>query len=293
MLLLLCFILPSLCFAEPVENKEKEEKTKKKPPKIGNFTLPSPQRPGPFLSFGERNLNENQAQLELFTDYFSGDSRHLTEFIPGYLYGITDDIVVSVALPITPSNKAFGYTSSGLEDGDLQLEYAYYTHATTRYEESATVVGNVTFPSGSAHKNPRNGVGSASFFLGGTYSLMYPDWFGFLSDGVLMTTRNHQTKVGNTFFYQAGFGRNIFSIPSELTLAWLAEFNGLYVQKTKINDKKNPDTGSNTLYLTPSLQLCTPDIILILGIGFPIFQHVNGNQTKINYLLASDLIWTF
>lgn len=294
-ILLFCFIfLQSICYADiNCEEEKKKDKTKPEPPSIGNFALPSPQRPGGLLSFGQRLPNENQTQVGVYFDYFSGKNKHLTELMPVFVYGITDNLSTSLTVPLTPSNRADGHTSLGLEDAFFQLEYGFYHDLTTECDESATIVTGVTSPSGSTRKNPPTGLGSPSLFLGATYSRMYTDWFGFLSDGILVPTQYEGTKVGNTFFYQGGLGRNIFSIKSELTLAWLAEVNGLYIQKTKINSKTDHNSGGNTVYLTPSLQVCLETLVLQVGVGFPIIQHLFGHQNKNNYLIASNLVWTF
>lgn len=289
-LFFLWYFLSSLSYADSVVD---EEKNKPKPSPIGNFALPSPQRPGGLLSFGQRILNEDQTLLNLYVDYFSGVRKHLTELLPSLTYGITDDLSLNVTVPLTPSNRVHGHTSSGIEDAFIQAEYGFYSDTTSSYEEGATLVASLTFPSGSTKKNPPTGLGSTSPFFGFTYSRMYSDWFAFISDGVLFPTPHHGTKAGNTILYQAGLGRNIFSIKSELTLAWLAELNGFYLRKSKIKFHTDPNSGSNTLYFTPSLQLCTQKLTLQLGFGFPLLQHVNGNQTKNKYLVSSNFIWTF
>lgn len=293
-ILLFFFIfLQSICYADINCEEEKKDTTKPEPPSVGNFALPSPQRPGGLLSFGQRLPNENQTQVGVYFDYFSGKNKHLAELMPAFVYGITDNLSTSLTVPLTPSNRADGQTSSGLEDAFFQWEYGFYHDFTTEFDESSTIVTGVTIPSGSTKKNPSTGLGSPSLFLGATYSRMYTDWFGFLSDGILFPTRYEGIKAGNTISYQAGLGRNIFSIKSELTIAWLAEVNGLYIQKTKINSKTDHNSGGNTVYLTPSLQICLETFVLQAGVGFPIIQHLFGHQNKNSYLIASNLVWTF
>lgn len=294
LLLLFPFFLQSVCYANTSCEKEtKQAVAEPAPPSIGNFALPSPQRPGGVLSFGQHILDKGQTQFQLFFDYFSGKNRHLTEVIPTLVHGITDDFSIDLTVPFTPSNRAGGHTSSGIEDAYIQFEYSVYHNPTNSYDEGATVVANINFPTGSPQQNPSTGLGSSSFFLGVTYNRMYTDWFGFLSDGILFPTSHHGEKAGNTFFYQAGLGRNILSIQSELTLAWLAEVNGLYVQKNKIKSRTDPNSGGNTVYMTPSLQICTQNLLLQLGFGFPMIQHLFGHQNKNNYLITSNFMWTF
>jgi hypothetical protein len=269
------------------------EDKKEEPPKVGNFALPTSQQPGPLLSFGEKMLDENQAQLFLFADNFSGVRSHAVDIIPSILYGIQDNLSVFFNVPIAASFKSDQNRSSGLEDTFLQLEYAFYTKKTFEDVDQATLVANVTFPTGSTKKQPPTGFGSSSFFLGTTFNRMYTDWFMFTSPGVVLTTSHNSTKFGNEFLYQAGFGRNILSIDSEWIFAWMIEADGQYTEKDKIKGITDPNSGGNVVYVTPSLWISSKKIIAQLGFGLPATQHLFGNQKKNNYLLVANLGWTF
>jgi hypothetical protein len=275
-----------------VKQKKREDK-KEEPPKIGNFVLPTSQQPGPLVSFGERIVDKNQTHLILFADDFRGHKKHAVDIIPSLLYGITDDTSVFFNVPIAASYKDNKNHSSGLEDIFMQLEYAFYGNKTSQYVDQATVVGNVTFPSGSPKKQPLTGFGSSSFFLGATFNRTYTDWFMFTSPGILLTSSHDRTKFGNEFLYQAGFGRNIFNIDSEWIFAWMIEGDGLYIEKDKIRGITDPNSGGNVLYVTPSLFISSKKIIAQLGFGLPATQHLFGNQNKNHYLLVANFEWTF
>ncbi len=76
----LFFSLPVYCTDEP-SHTEKEPK-KASPLNIGNFALPTPQQPGPLISFGQHVINKDQAQLFLFADDFKGKRKHKIDLIP-------------------------------------------------------------------------------------------------------------------------------------------------------------------------------------------------------------------
>lgn len=288
------FFFASICNASASHDPEKRKEIKKEePPPIGNFALPTSQQPGPLLSFGEKMLDENQAQLFLFADNFSGVRSHTVDIIPSILYGIQDNLSVFFNVPIAASFKSDKNRSSGLEDTFLQLEYAFYTKKTFEHVDQATLVANVTFPTGSTKKQPPTGFGSSSFFLGTTFNRMYTDWFMFTSPGVVLTTSHDSTKFGNEFLYQAGFGRNILSIDSEWIFAWMIEADGQYTEKDKIKGITDPNSGGNIVYVTPSLWISSKKIVAQLGFGLPATQHLFGNQKRNNYLLVANLGWTF
>lgn len=262
------------------------------PPKIGNFALPDSQQPGPFIGFGQNIIDKGQTQLFLFADAYQGPQRRTDDVIPSVLYAITDDFSVFFNVPFATSYKANATKSSGIEDIFLQLEYAYYNKKTATYTDQFTLVANMTFPTGSGSKVPPTGVGSTSYFLGATFGRIYVDWFAFTSYGAIVTTARDQVKFGNQALYEVGIGRNIFSVPSKWIVAWMLEGNGLYSEKNKFNSVKDPNSGGNLFFMTPSLWVSSPHLILQLGVGFPVIQDLFGTQPKYRYLLAANIGWT-
>ncbi|HSW71656.1 MAG TPA: hypothetical protein VLH77_06765, partial [Gammaproteobacteria bacterium] len=96
------------------------------------------------------------------------------------------------------------------------------------------------------------------------------------------------TKFGNTYLYQAGFGRNIKSTHQWL-FAWMLEGDGSYTQKNRISGVIDPNSGGNVIYLTPSIFVSNNGFIFQLGAGWPLTQHLNGVQGRDSYLLAASL----
>ncbi|MCW8399409.1 hypothetical protein OQJ26_11465 [Legionella sp. PATHC038] len=261
------------------------------PPKIGNFALPLSQQPGPLVSFGENIIAKNETQFFLFADDFAGVDKHFVDVMPGILYGITDDLSIFINAPMAAGYVQNGKKSSGFEDAFLQLEDAFYTKKTSSFVEQATLVMNITLPTGSAQKQPPTGFGSPSFFIGSTLSRMYVDWFAFTSPGVVLTTRRNDTKFGNQFLYQAGFGRNIINIKKWM-FAWMVEGDGQYAQRNRINGVIDFNSGGNVVYVTPSLWASSKKVIAQFGVGLPVTQNLYGNQTRNSYVLVANVGWT-
>lgn len=274
-------------------NCPSKEVKSESPPKIGNYVLPASQQPGPLLSFGQNILKEGQTKIFLFSDAFFGSRSHSIDAIPYGLYGITDNFSALLAAPLAVSYKQNKNHSSGFSDMFLQLEYAFYNGNTSQYGEQATLVANVSFPTGSATKKPPTGFGSSSVFLGSTFNRTYVNWFFFTSPGVTLTTSHNGRRVGNEYLYQLGIGRNFYTIDSEWIFAWLVETNGLYLEKTRFNGRSNPNSGGNLVVITPSLWISSKQVTLQFGVGLPVAQHLFGNQTKNKYLLASNVSWLF
>lgn len=265
---------------------------KVEPPPLGNLSLPPSQQPGALFSFGGNIIDKGEVQLFLFTDEFVGTHRLLFEGFPGAIYGITDDLSLLLTVPFAPTIREKHHKSRGLLDCAAQLEYAFYNHSTIHYVDQATVVANVTCPTGSWKKVPPTGFGAPSFFLGGTFYRYYIDWFMFTSNGVILPTAHQKTHFGNQFLYQCGIGRTLPSPPGWLC-AWSVEFDGQYSRKNRIRGSMDSNSGGNAIFITPSLFAATRDVLIQFGISVPVNQNYFGKQYKFDYALNFTFAWSF
>ena len=76
----------------------------------------------------------------------------MSDLIPGLLFGINDTWSIFFNTPVTPLMKDGCHQSRGLEDFFIQLEYAFYNKSTRCYVDQATILTNITFPTGSVRK---------------------------------------------------------------------------------------------------------------------------------------------
>jgi hypothetical protein len=264
-------LLPSLLIAEEDPIKE------------GNFSLPTSQEPGPLVSFGENIVDKGDVQLFLFADAIIAKHGYTTEVIPSLLWGIRDNLSLFLNFPFSPGNKEFENRSSGLEDFSVQVEWAYYNKSTKRSFTQATLVANISFPTGSATKIPNTGFGSIGFFIGATLNYTAINWMVFTSYGATLTTTRHKTKFGDMLFYELGIERYLPS-PCGWIFAVMFEIDGVYAWKDRIKGKTDPDSGGNIVFFTPSIWISSKKIIFQLGAG-PVVQHLFGHQPK-RYLSA-------
>jgi len=285
--LFFCFI--SLSLAENTHNNPSKIVD---PFKTGNFILPASQQPGALIGFGQNVIDKNELQLFLMADDFLGIQKHAIDVIPGILYGITDNFSVFFNLPYAANYQEGRKHSAGLEDAFVQLEYAFYNKQGKNFSDQATIVTGLTFPTGAALKDPSTGVGSPSVFLGGTFNRTYPDWFAYTSHGVTLMTTHNNTRYGDIFLYQFGFGRNLFDIGTRWIFAWQAELDGQYAKRNRISGVTDPNSGGNVVYFTPSLMAASNKLIFQFGVGRAISQNLYGNQTKNTYLVATNIGWT-
>lgn len=271
---------------------EEAKNNEVKPPKIGNFALPSSQQPSGLFGFGANIIDKSEVQVYFFADDFAGRRKTTIDLIPSILFGITDDWSIFFNFPFTPLLSDGEHKSCGLEDFFIQFEYAFYNKSTDTYIDQATVVTNITVPTGSSKKNPNTGFGSPSLFLGATYYHMMVDWFAFTAPGCVLTGSEHGTKFGDQFLYQFGLGRNIASPPGRI-YAWMVEVDGQYSKKNRIDGIIDSNTGGNVVYITPSLWVSSKYFLFQFGVSLPIHRNFFGVQNKFDYALNLNCAWSF
>ncbi len=264
-----------LLFCLKIECKEGDQP----PCNKGNFSLPSSQQPGPLISFGDNIIERNIVQLYVFGDCLNKRNSNYIDLIPSILYGITDEFSVFFNVPIAASYKEEKHHSSGFEDLFLQFEYAIFTKTTNCTSDQITVVANASFPTGSLHKNPPTGLGSMAYFAGTTYNHISSKWLYFTSYGITIPMPHRETNLANEYLYQFGLGRNSNLVKGWL-FAWLVEIDGVFSPSNTIHGNTDSNSGGNSIYCTPSFWASSNNWILQIGAGYPIQQHLFGNQKK-------------
>ncbi len=260
--------------------------------KIGNFLLPTSQMPGPLFGFGQNVVDKHDFQVYFNVLQSAGKHVNYTDLIPGFLYGIRNDLSLFVGIPATPSYKNNDCRSKGMEDIFTQLEYVYLTSQTETAATQATILGNITIPTGSSKKNPPTGYGSPSFFLGTTLSHTAQFWMAWIQAGTTLTLKHHNYKHGNLFYYQSGL-EAVITTTKKWIIAGIVEFFGVYEQRTKICNRIDCDTGGHTFYIGPSFWASSPKWIFQIGIAGAPAQHLFGNQNKIQYFFETYINYKF
>lgn len=277
----------------PLVGKEVDEKDKVKQVKIGNFSLPVSQQPGPLIGFGQNILDKGDLVSFLYLDQLGGVNKSFTQVAPSILYAIRDNFSIFIELPIAAKFKLNNNVTRSLEDLIVQLEYAPYNKDTTTTGDMISLVVNMGFPTGLALKEPPTGFGAPSFFMGFTATHVETDWYYFTSFGSTVTTSHKNTKFGNQFLYQFGLSKNIRYAPDAYIFNWMIELDGTYKQRNKIRGFIDQNSGGNEVLLGPSLWFSTEHFIAQGGISFFISQHSFGIQEKDRYRAAFNFAWKF
>jgi hypothetical protein len=272
------------------------------PSALGNFA--NRRKPLCNFSFGQNVIAKDTKIVYAQFSQENGPDTNVMSLAPLVLYGVTDYFSLFATIPffvqIQPSDMTTPVRTHGVGDIVLQGEYAYYRQITPEHADEATIVANMTLPTGfvsvvdSQIRRPSTGFGAPSFFLGGTLSRLTKRWYYFLSDGGIITTtpKKGTPKSGNTFFYQGGFGANLGN-PGGSTLAIMLELNGILTTPDRINGKNDPNTGGNTIYLGPSFYATKGSWVIFAGIQSPVLQSLNGSQDPQSYRILASISVAF
>jgi hypothetical protein len=296
---IILFIVISIVPCDIISKNEDEDLSEQI--KIGNFALPTAQQVGPLFSIGQNILETNNLQLYGYFNHQRGEHTLLSQATPNVLYGLSDACSLFIGVPVTIKFKDCDIKTSGAQDFFVQTEYAFFDKTMHDASMQATALAAIIFPSGSGvnikfpsvdERETSIRSNALSFLLGGTASYIGVRWYFFVSTGGLIVASRSRTKQGNQFLYQAGIGRNIGN-PFGSIFNWMIEFNGTYSWRDKANDMLAKNSGGNTLYISPSLWFSTDRLIIQLGIGIPVVQHLFGNQNKNHFTLACNIGWRF
>lgn len=272
------------------------------PAPIGNFALPMSQQPSPLFSFGQNIIDRHDALGYINPIYFRGKNKKFFFNELYGLYGITDELSIFIQLPAPVISRDNNLFSSGFGDILIQGEYAYFDRRSDTAISQATVVASIFLPTGifeASKENPNTsphipftGFGTTAFFLGGTAQHTTQSWYTFTSVGGVITTKNKNSRLGNSVLYQAGIGRNITPLDNKILMV-LLELDGIATTKDKLEGFTDLSSGGNVIYFGPCLFYSTKRLIFQAGFQIPVYQKLNGFQSKISYQLSFSVAWLF
>lgn len=258
----------------------------------GNLALPSSQQPGPLFSFGQNILDKSDlitAQTLIATQ---GKNQSYTAFTSDLFYGISDSTSVFFRVPVALNFKQNHNQSSGIQDILVQLEHAYY-----QYEDkekncafTATIVGDITFPTGSPTRQPTLTNKTVSFFLGATASYVDTYWYTFASQGVVLIPPHNKTKMGSQFLYEFGLGHNLGNNDNLIILA-LLELNGIYSNTDEHLGRTHFSSKGNIIFFGPVLSVTSEHCYIQAGFQPVVYQKQENRRDNLSYRGGLYIAW--
>jgi hypothetical protein len=261
---------------------------------IGNFALPSSQQPSTLYGFGQYIVDKGDLLVGMAPSILVGRrNSNLSTFTPYLIYGIRDDLVILASLPVAMRWTTECFATTGLTDALLECEYLLYSYKTEADAWEVSIEGSLFLPFGSDTTIPVTGFGSPSFFAGVITRYISTEWYWYISAGGIFPTKHKQTRFGDTFLYQTGFGKNVGYEPDVWLCMVMLEMNGIYTQKNKICGEIDPNSGGNIIALGPTVWFSTQKFIFQAGILPVVYQHWHGNQPNLTMFIDLNFEWKF
>jgi hypothetical protein len=277
--------------------------------------------PGRF----ELSLREDYAQFEHFSksaaenraraggDFDALDRGFITS--ADLAYGVSEDLQIGASIGYFIGHDFRGAdleedgsveTSTTNPDGftDLALT-AKYCLLRGRPGNLALIMG-VVIPTGRASVGLRNGEQLSPTDQPSTGRWGLPIGFGYsrfltphltIDASVLYTFRfeKDEFKVGDRLDTGVALAYRLTeSVQSFPQYSVFAELNDVYLFNDRAAGENDPNSGSNTLYITPGLRVrFNPGASLTVAPSFPVIEDLNGDQGKVDFKLAITLSLAF
>ncbi len=258
----------------------------------GNFS--NSRTPGSYFCFGQWIQDEGTTSYYLFLDQSKGKNQSEICLSPLVVYGIADYLSVFITLPITLSSYEKPDKYRGIGDLTAQFEYVLFSKSDKKRDMYGSLIANIGLPTASRSNGEVLGYGVPSFFLGADYYMLSHRWYAYCAAGAtLASTPFECVKSGHEILYEWGFGINLAGWKDNV-LTLIFDFNGIYTQKdTNLKGEPDKDTGSNIMYVGPTLFYSHKKFLFAFGIQGPVYEQLNGDQDKQHFRTLTTLSYNF
>ena len=218
---------------------------------------------------------------------------------------VTPNLVVTGIFPIltiederTLSGQRVENSSSGIGDLQLLVKHAFYRKDALKRTTRLAWIAGIKLPTGDETKSPSLGSGSVDFIIGGILTHIV-DRIAIHADlKYKVNTEANSVRAGNSLKHDLALEYRVipkrFQSISDKTLNLLLEFNGQYVERSKTSGSTGTNTGGETLFVSPGLQLvATPRLIIETLFQYPIVQELHGTQLGIDYTASLGFRYSF
>lgn len=263
-------------------------------PPVGNFALPVSQQPYLFYSFGSNLIDKGQLLITENPDVFKATGERYLETSTSFLYGINENNSLLMTVPSTFEYKAGEKHYRGFGDLSFQQEHALYTHNTKSQQFQVASILGFSVPSGSKNLTYE----TPSFFFAGSVNELTESWAYFFAPGVLVFEGPRAIRLGNIYYYELGFGKNLKSETGKYIFDIFFEINGQFNEKNPggfVGPKSTNGTVLSDGYLhfiTSALWFSTKHWAYQFGISYPYSQNWNDGTGKVNYYVSGAVTYT-
>lgn len=222
-----------------------------------------------------------------------------------FVYGITEKLAFSLTAPYidkkqksTNAGVRSTISDSGIGDIMIMSKYRIWSKDLPGEARRISLIGGLELPTGDDKAELKLGSGSVDPITGILFTKQSLSQEFDVDLTYQSNTQASNYEFGDVLKYNLAYQQRIWplSLPekglySQLNL--VLELNGEYVQKDKSNGSIVKDSGGNTLFLSPGIQLATKRWVLETSVQLPIIQDLNGSQLETDYTVVTSLRLTF
>lgn len=196
---------------------------------------------------------------------------------------------------------------SGIGDISLLMKYKVYKQDSLGATSRLSLIGGLELPTGQSGetdalgKLPRTrqlGSGSWDPIVGVAYTqATFDDEWDF-NVTYQFNTEATKFEFGDVLKYTVAYQKRVWpwQLPERglyTQLNLVLEANGEWAQKNRSSGSEVDNSGGNTIFLSPGLQVAARSTIVEVSVQLPAIQTLNGNQTEKDYVLVGSVRRSF
>lgn len=231
-----------------------------------------------------------------------------------FVYGFTEKFAGIATIPYiyrkqhtNSGSSRITRKTSGLGDITLLGKYRIYTKDFPGATSRLAILGGLELPTGRSGDSDSVGKFSRTFqagsgswdpILGVAYSNQNLDDEWDYNLTYHFNTEAHNFEFGDVLKYTVAYQKRIlpWDLPDEglyTQFNAVLELNGEWKQKNQDSSGSVADSGGNTVYLSPGLQIASKRFVAETSFQIPVFQDLNGSQVETDYVVITSLRVTF
>ena len=198
----------------------------------------------------------------------------------------------------TVSGQRLESTSSGLGDLQLLLKHAFFQRDALKRTTRLAWIAGIKLPTGDETKAPSLGSGSVDFIIGGILTHIVNRIAIHADLKYKVNTEANSVRAGNSLKHNLALEYRVipkkFQSISDKTVNLILELNGLYVETSNSGGVAVTNSGGETLFLSPGVQVVATPRLIIEGLfQYPIIQELRGTQLGVDYTALVGFRYSF
>ena len=235
----------------------------------------------PIFSLGPETIYKGGIGIESEVEYEKGGSDRETAIHYEIIYGVTEDLSLTIEVPHIIEKKEGGEISDGLGEVALRGKYQLFRKDTLGAQDKAALIYGLKFPTGDEDKDPSLGSGSWDHLFGLSIGHESTTLYGFATGRYVLKTESGGKEKGDQVLIDVAFGfRPWLRSYKSWDLVLLLENSYICLEKDEVNGIKQANSGGEEIFIGPTLLWSIRNIMIKGGIQFPVWQDLNGNQKR-------------